>query len=151
MKCQMCNGEGGKIHHPENYGSYREDCPTCNGTGKQTPVDRLLRFEEYMEKTQGTSADNVYWEAHAYVATLEAELDAARGALMEKIVAEAGWECSQNSIKYHIEQNEQIQAENERYLAAIKTFYDRSKWAVEAWKKQDYIAALFEIANQESR
>ena len=41
MKCQMCNGEGGKIPHPEKYGSYREDCPACHGTGKQSPVDKI--------------------------------------------------------------------------------------------------------------
>ena len=108
MKCQMCNGEGGKIPHPENYGSYREDCPTCNGTGKQPPVDRLLRFEEYMEKTQGTSADNVYWEAHAYVATLEAELSAARGEIEKKT----------ESIKMLVLDAKRLEDENERLKKA---------------------------------
>jgi len=46
---------------------------------------------------------------------------------------------------------QELTEENQRYLSAIKTFCDRSKWAVDAWKKQDYIAVLFEIANKESR
>ena len=46
---------------------------------------------------------------------------------------------------------QKLTEENERYLSAIKTFCDRSKWAVDSWKKQDYITALFEIANKESR
>ena len=48
---------------------------------------------------------------------LKAELERVKG---ELVVAEAGWECSQNSIKYHIEQNEQIQAENAQLKARVK-------------------------------
>ena len=108
MKCPECNGEGGRIPHPENYGSYREDCVRCNGTGKQSPVDKIQR--------------------------------------LEKFYAIGGSYKDEDVTKLETAHTE-LQVENERYLAAIKTFCDRSKWAVEAWKKQDYIAALFEIAN----
>ena len=39
-----------------------------------------------------------------------------------------------------------VQVENERYLSAIKAFCEATKWGHPDWKKQDYIAALFEIA-----
>lgn len=45
---------------------------------------------------------------------VEAELERVKG---ELVVAEVGWECSQNSIKYHIEQNEKLQSENAQLKA----------------------------------
>jgi len=90
MKCQMCNGEGGKIPHPEKYGSYREDCPACNGTGEQPPVDKkLLRYRVLRASThEGVSISllehedgDIYKvnEVDKCVTTLKSELQAARG------------------------------------------------------------------------
>ena len=95
MKCQMCNGEGGKIPHPENYGSYREDCPACNGTGEQPPVDKkLLRYRVLRASThEGVSisllehADGDIYkvnEVDKCVTTLKSELQAARGEIEKK-------------------------------------------------------------------
>ena len=88
MKCQMCNGEGGKIPHPENYGSYREDCPTCNGTGKQTPVDSIQRLVstggpcECCGLPEGSICSCI--NATRKIQSLEAELEAARGEIEKK-------------------------------------------------------------------
>jgi hypothetical protein len=42
----------------------------------------------------------------------------------------------------------ELEADNERYLAAIKAFCEASKHGDPYWKKQPYIAKLFEIAEQ---
>ena len=235
MKCQMCNGEGGKIPHPENYGSYREDCPACNGTGEQAPVDKIpvcpkceslnqcqhcghctkccsieieaLEAKLSVARAESDSVHKMFDTEHEKLLRVEKKnkqlkADNERLAVYEKAVLEIQKELyndteSRDWIKY-LRKNVELQAENkrlkdenmcdaclgtgdptsgkpcmcggsgkmsdaaiylreqmnrvdtenERYLAAIKEFCDRSKWAVDSWKKQDYIAALFEIANQ---
>ena len=92
MKCQMCNGEGGKIPHPENYGSYREDCPACNGTGKQPPVDKIQRYRTMFcdvnsDVTQCEpvfeTSNSGHWCKSQDVTTLESKLGQAKKTIHE--------------------------------------------------------------------
>ena len=155
MKCQMCNGEGGKIPHPENYGSYREDCPACHGTGKQAPVDKIPMCPKCESLNQCQHCGHCTKCCSIEITTLEASLSVARGDAeklceLEQIRTAELNDTLDRALSAE-KRSREYAAECERYLAAIKEFCDRSKWAVDSWKKQDYIAALFEIANKESR
>jgi len=58
MKCPECNGARRVDKWAPRVGGYSETCPSCHGTGKQPPVDKIKRFKfDYQKRIESLEAE----------------------------------------------------------------------------------------------
>jgi len=139
MKCQMCNGEGGKIPHPENYGSYREDCPACHGTGKQAPVDKIPVCPKCESLNQCQHCGHCTKCCSIEIEALEAKLSVARA---ESDSVHKMFDTEHEKLLRVEKKNKQLKADNERLAVYEKAVLEIQKELYNDTESRDWIKYL---------